>query len=98
MFSLDVIKTVLTVWQIIDGLFVHNIFNLILLIILIISWKYEIVGAISFNIIGLLYLLSLIINFNFKWYMFSSVVLISGPAFFIGILFFINWFFKKNKK
>ncbi len=97
MFSLDIFESGLTVWQIAIGLFMHNIPALILLIILIISWKHEIVGGIVFNIAGLLYIFMLAMNPNFEWYMISYSIFISGPAFLVGILFMINWFKKKSQ-
>jgi hypothetical protein len=96
MFSLDVFEPGLTIWQIIVALFMHNLPTLFLLIILIISWKHEIVGGIVFILAGLLYILMLAMNPNFEWYMLYWAVTIAGPAFLVGILFFINWFKKKK--
>lgn len=98
MFSLDIFQPGLTAWQIAIGLFMHNIPALILLIILIISWKYEIVGGIVFILAGLFYFFSLTKSSSFEWYMSVWFLIISGPAFIIGILFFINWFKKKKSK
>ena len=98
MFSLDVFEPGLTAGQIAIGLFMHNIPVLVLLVVLIISWKYEIVGGIAFILAGLLYILVLAMNPNFEWYMLSWSLIIAGPAFFIGILFMIGWFKKKNLK
>ena len=98
MFSLDVFEPGLTVWQIAIGLFIHNIPALFLLLILIISWKYEIVGGVTFILAGLLYIRLLAMNPKFEWYMLSWSLIIAGPAFLIGILFTINWFKKKNYK
>jgi len=98
MFSLDVFEPGLTAWQIALGLFMHNIPALFLLIILIISWKHEIVGGVTFILAGLLYILTLATNPKFEWYMLSWSVIIAGPAFLIGILFITNWFKKKNYK
>jgi len=81
MFSLDIFGIGLTAWQIMVGLFMHNIPALILTIILIISRKYEMVGGIGFILAGLLVIQSLVVAF---------------PAFVIGILFLIGWF-EKNK-
>lgn len=80
LFSLDVFSAGFTIWQIITGLFMHNLPALILLIILIIFWKKEIINGIIFILVGLFFIQSLIIVI---------------PAFFIGFLFFINWFQKK---
>lgn len=91
MFSLDVFEPGLTAWQIAIGLFMHNIPALFLLIILIISWRCEIVGGVAFILAGLFYILLLAMNHKFEWYLLSWSVIIAGPAFLIGILFIINW-------
>jgi len=96
MFSLDVFQEGLTAWQIAVGLFIHNIPALFLLIVLIISWRYEIVGGIVFISAGLLYILMLAMNPKFEWYMLSWSATIAGPAFLVGILFIINWRKKHN--
>ena len=86
----------LSFWQIVVGLFMHNIPALVLLVVLLISWKYEIVGGTAFILAGLLYIIILMRN-PFEWYMIFWVIQISGIAFLIGILFFINWFKKKKR-
>jgi len=48
MFSLDVFDGTSGFWQILLGLFMHNIPVFFLVIILWMSWKYEIVGGIAF--------------------------------------------------
>jgi len=93
--SLDVFSSELSFWQTLIGLFMHNIPVIILLVVLIISWKYEIVGGIAFILAGLLYIVMLFRN-PFEWYMLLWAIQISGTAFLIGILFFINWFKKKR--
>ena len=98
MFSLDVFQPELTIGQIAVGLFMHNIPALFLLLMLIISWKHEIVGGLAFILAGLLYILLLGFNPKFEWYMLSWSVIIAGPAFLIGILFTTSWFKKKNHK
>ncbi len=96
LFSLDVFEPKRTVGEIAIGLFMHNIPALILLSLLIVSWKHELVGAISFTLGGLLYILLLATNAHFQWYMLSWVVAISGPAFIIGGLFAHQWLKKKR--
>ena len=99
LFSLDIVQPGVSAGEIALGLLFHNIPSLILLILLVIAWKKEIVGAISYLCLGLLYLgllVSGIINSGTPWYLVLSWgMLIAGPAFVISILFFINW---KNKK
>jgi hypothetical protein len=97
MMSLDVFSPDLSVWQMLAGLFMHNIVTLVLIGILIISWRYEIVGGIAFILAGLAYIIMLLRN-PFEWYMLSWSIQIAGPAFLIGILFLIGWFKKQKIK
>ncbi|MEK6885525.1 MAG: hypothetical protein AABX17_01005 [Nanoarchaeota archaeon] len=96
LFSLDVFSMNLTFTQTLLALFMHNIPSLVLLIILLISWKYEIVGGIAFILAGLFYITQCF-NASLPWY--TSLVWcleIALPAFLVGILFLVNWFKKKN--
>ncbi|NMB48203.1 hypothetical protein GYA13_02020 [Candidatus Kuenenbacteria bacterium] len=96
LFSLDVFGNNYTFWETVVGLLMHNIPSFILLILLLISWRYEIVGGVAFILAGLLYLFSLFSPGHFEWYMLSWSLLIAGPAFLIGALFLANWFQKKK--
>ncbi len=96
-FSLDVFDSNPGFWQAVLGLLMHNIPSFILLIVLIISWKHEIVGGIVFILAGLLYTITLFMKPEFAWQMISWSLIISGPAFLIGGLFFANWQQKKFK-
>ncbi len=95
LFSLDIFEGNYGFWGTILGLFMHNIPSLVLLAVLIISWKYEIVGGIAFILGGLLYIFLLLFRNPFEWYMLAWAAQISGVAFFIGILFIINWIKKR---
>lgn len=91
LFSLDVIQPGLSAWEIVAGLFMHNIPSLVLLIILIISWKYEIVGGVVFILAGLAYIVMTILG-GTPWYLAVSWgMIIAGPAFLIGSLFLVGW-------
>ncbi|MFH1316392.1 MAG: hypothetical protein ABII01_02640 [Candidatus Woesearchaeota archaeon] len=99
LFSLDIFEGNYGFWGTILGLFMHNIPSIILLVVLIISWKYEIVGGIGFVLAGILYIAVILMNIitsGFGWYYLLWALQISGIAFFIGILFLIGWF-KKRK-
>ncbi len=91
LFSLDVISPELSFWEILVGLFMHNIPQLILLVILIAAWRYEIIGGIGFIAAGLFYLA--MISRHELW---SAALIIAGPALLIGVLFIINWFEKRK--
>ena len=97
--SLDIFDMKLGFWGTIIGLFMHNIPVFILTILLIISWKHEIVGGIAFILARILYIAILLMNSvktGFKVYYLAWAVQISGIAFFIGIMFLVGWF-KKRK-
>ena len=96
MFSLDVFSPGLSASEIAIGLFMHNIPVFVLLIVLLASWKHEIVGGIAFILAGFLYIALLAFRNPFEWYMVAWAVQIAGPAFFIGILFLMNWFKRKR--
>ncbi|MCL5795834.1 MAG: hypothetical protein M1338_05785 [Patescibacteria group bacterium] len=99
LFSLDVFGNGLNFWQTALSLFMHNIPALILLIVLLISWKYEIVGGISFILAGLFYIVMVLMGIftnGFGWYMIFWILQIAGPAFLIGILFLVGWLKKKK--
>jgi hypothetical protein len=96
LFSLDVFGMGLGFWGTLLAFIMHSVPSIILTIALLISWKYEIVGGIGFALGGLLYIGMIIFNSAFEWYMLAWAVQIAGPAFFISVLFFMNWF-KKRK-
>lgn len=94
MFSLDVFDSESSPSQIALGLLMHNIPVFILTVILIISWKHEIVGGVVFILGGLFYIFQMVMTAltnPFEVYMLSYSFIIAGPAFFIGILFIIGW-------
>jgi len=100
LFSLDIFEGNYGFWGTILGLFMHNIPALILLAVLIISWKHEIVGGIVFILAGLGYtclIMFRVVASDFaELYMLFWSLIIAGPAFLIGILFLMNWFEKKK--
>lgn len=102
LFSLDVYQPGMSAGDVALGLFMHNIPSLILIILLVIAWKREIVGAVSFIVAGLFYTVLVLFNvFNSElpWYIgITWSLTISGPAFLIGILYLINWRKRKDNK
>lgn len=89
--SLDVFTEGASFWEIIVGLFMHNIPVFILLAVLIISWKHEIVGGIVFILAGILYIFIVTRNVD-DWRMaLAWSVQIAGVAFVIGGFFIANW-------
>ena len=94
--SLDVFGNGYGLWETVVGLLMHNIPVVILLAVLIISWKYEIVGGIAFILAGLLYIV-LVFRGAGDWRMaLAWSIEISGIAFAIGGLFIANWVKKRR--
>ena len=96
LFSLDVFGQGYGFWGTILAFLIHNIPVFILLIILWISWKREIVGAIAFALAGIAYICLLLFNPELEWYMLSWSITIAGPAFLIAWLYWKNWRQKKK--
>ena len=96
LFSLDVFDAELNFWQTLLALFMHNIPVLVLLSVLIISWKREIVGAIVFILAGILYAILAISGADNLLMVLAWIAQISGVAFIIGGFFLANWL-KKRK-
>lgn len=99
LFSLDVFGNGYNFWQTVQALLIHNIPSIVLLIILLVAWKYELVGTIIYALFGILYfvlVLKTILNNGFEWFYLSWVFSISGPAFLVALLFFIGWLKKKK--
>ncbi|SMC50639.1 DUF7670 domain-containing protein [Papillibacter cinnamivorans] len=97
LFSLDVFEPGLSAGEIALGLFMHNIPSLILLFIVILSWKREIVGGIAFLAVGALYVF--LVFFRASVPPLTALtwsLIISGPAFLIGILYLAGWIRKKR--
>lgn len=101
LFSLDVFQPGMSPGDIALGLFMHNIPTLILIVLLVISWRREIVGAVSFIGAGLVYIglvVSSAVGSGLPWYLaITWSFTIAGPALVIGILFLINWQKRKAK-
>jgi len=89
LFSLDVFGTEGTILQKMGGLLIHNIPAIVLILLLIFSWKEEKKGGYLFIVLGLFF------TFFFKTYQrIDTFLLISFPMILIGLLFILN---KKNK-
>jgi hypothetical protein len=99
MFSLDIFENTYTFWETVVGLFMHNIPSLILLVILLITWKQELVGAIIFGFLGAAGIVATIIALvhtparDFFNPLFPILGIVASV---VGILFLIGWQQKKK--
>ncbi len=69
---------------------IHLIPSVLLIVLLVLSWRRELIGGISFFLLGIIYIL-------IAWGKFSvyTYLIILGPMFIAAILFIINWVNKK---
>ena len=91
LFALDVFGEGYGFWKTLLVLAMHLIPTGIILIVLAISWRWEWVGGIVFNVLGVLY--PVMFWGRFPW---SVYLVISGPLFLIGVLFLLNWLCRRE--
>lgn len=100
-FALDAFDPNLTIWQQVQGFAMHLIPSFILLLILLIAWKWELVGGILFLIIGIV--LSPLIymhNYRMNGSVGTSLLIITTitfPFILVGVLFIIGYLNKRKK-
>jgi len=97
LFSLDVFEMEGSFLQKVGGFLIHNIPTFILLVVLIISWKYELVGVVVFLLAGIFYIGMAVRNAPNIFMALSWSTVIAAPAILISILFFLNWMKKKKE-
>lgn len=91
LFALDVFGEY-SGWQAVLGFLIHLLPSFVLLAVILISWKYDLVGAIVFLCFAIFYVF--LVGFDRPW---SWYVGISCPSAVVGILFFLSWFQKSRK-
>ena len=100
MLALDAFAPGLTIWQQLGGFLIHLIPTFILLVFLIIAWKWELIGGIIFVVIGLgLSPFIFMLNYNRNHSIGLSIgiiLMITFPFLVAGILFIIGHFLKKK--
>lgn len=74
------------------GFLIHLIPTFVLIVLLVFAWRHEWIGAITFLLLAIAYIIM-------AWDKFTVVtyLVISGPLFVTSILFWINWI-KKVKQ
>ncbi len=91
LFSLDVFDIAKGFWDLVLGLFIHNIPSLFMIAVVIIAWKWEWIGTVVFLMLSLLYIVWAWGKFPFMTYL-----IIVGPMVLISILFLINWIYRRE--
>ena len=85
-FALDVFGEGHGVWQTALALLIHLIPTLVVLLVLVVSWRREWIGGMVYSVLAALYVVQMWGRFPLSVYF-----TIAGPLLLIGVLFFINW-------
>ncbi len=75
------------------ALFMHLIPSFVLALVVVLAWKHDLVGAIVFIFAAVFYVWAAGFGRPWSWYAF-----ISGPAFLVSILFFLNWLYLRKTR
>ena len=101
MFAFDSFDPKLTIWQQIVGFLIHLIPSFILIIFLVIAWKWELTGGILLAVMGLGFTPKVfILNYNMNhsvWVSLGIIAMITLPFFIIGGLFILSHYLKKKQ-
>ncbi len=86
LFALDVFNEGRPFWETTLALFLHLIPTGVVLLSLMISWKWELIGALLYPAMGVFYII-------WAWGKFPvpTYFILSGPVIIIGLLFFLSW-------
>ena len=95
MFSLDIFDGHYGFWGTIVGLLMHNIPSFVMIVLLIIAWRYEWVGAVGYIGLALLYMIFTSSRVDLLMAL-SWSLMIAGPAILIAVLWGLNWHWKKR--
>ena len=89
LFALDVFGAGYSFWETVLAFLIHQIPTALVILVLVIAWRWEWVGGVLFAALGVFYMVS-------TWGRFppSVYVTIAGPLFLMSYLFFLNWRYK----
>jgi len=85
-FALDVFNEHDSPGQLIVALGMHMIPTALVVLVLIVAWRWEWVGAVLCFGLGVLYVVTMHSRAHWDWY-----VVIVGPLVLVGLLFLLNW-------
>ena len=89
-FALDVFGSGYGFWETILALLIHLIPTGLLVVALVIAWRWPWVGGVIFPGLGILYLVSM--WGRFPW---SVYLIMTGPLLLVGVLFWLNWLYRR---
>ena len=91
MFALDVFSEGYGFGETILALLIHLVPTYIVVISLVIAWRWEWVGAVLFIAFALFYLV-----WSWGRFHWSVYLVIPGPLVLIGVLFLLNWIYREQ--
>jgi hypothetical protein len=86
LFALDVFSEGAGFWETLLALLVHLVPTALIVLALLLSWRWEWLGAILFSGLGVLYIQQFWGRFSWPTYL-----IIAGPLALVGILFLVDW-------
>lgn len=101
MFAADAFEAGIPFWKQLLGFLIHLIPSFILTAMLVVSWKWELVGGIIFSALGVLFT-PFIFTHNFQmnhsvWMSIGIVLMITFPFILVGALFISSHFITKRE-
>jgi hypothetical protein len=102
LFALDSFSSERTFWQNTGAFLMHLIPSFVLLVILIVAWKWENIGGIILIIVGVFFCVSIFnLNYNQRhftlWQSIRNVSMLCFPFVLAGILFILSHSAKKKE-
>jgi hypothetical protein len=91
LFALDVFGEGYGFWQTLLALVIHLIPTWILIALLILAWRWEWIGAVSYAAAGILYIATVLSRPLPAAVKLNWALTIAGPALIIAALFLFNW-------
>lgn len=102
LFAADSFAPGLTIWQQLGAFLIHLIPSFILLALLMVAWKWELIGGIIFIVIALaLSPFVFMLNYNNNHSVGMSlgiIAVITLPFAIVGILFIVSYYMKKKNQ
>ena len=102
MFALDAFAPGLTFWQQMGSFLIHLIPSFVLLILLVVAWKWEYIGGIILTVVGLglspfVFLMNLNRTHNSVLESLAIILIITMPFVLVGTLFIVSHYMKRRK-
>ena len=90
--SMDVFAEGYSFWQSIGGFLIHMLPALAVILVLVLAWRWEVIGALGFIAFGVWYI-ALTWSNDMHW---SAYAMLAGLPGLIGVLFLMGWIYKEK--